>query len=63
MGTLMFVCPATGIEVSTQVEMDRETLARLSIELVYCPHCRQAHQFAGIQSWIQLYPHGHDEAA
>jgi hypothetical protein len=27
MGTLMFVCPATGIEVSTQVEMDRETLA------------------------------------
>ena len=30
MGTLIFVCPATGYEVSTGVEVDRATFRKLS---------------------------------
>jgi len=48
MGTLIFVCPATGEEVSTGLEMDLPTLQRLELGRVYCPHCRQQHQMAGI---------------
>jgi hypothetical protein len=32
MGTLVFVCPTTGHEVSTGVEVDRSNYKRLSIE-------------------------------
>jgi hypothetical protein len=48
MGTLVFVCPATGLEVSTGIEMDLATLERLGLSKIYCPHCRHAHQMAGI---------------
>jgi hypothetical protein len=52
MGTLIFVCPATGEEVSTGLEMDLPTLQRLELGRVYCPHCRQQHQMAGIKYWL-----------
>jgi hypothetical protein len=52
MGTLTFVCPATGMEVSTGIEMDLATLSSLEFSKIYCPHCRQAHQMAGIQYWL-----------
>jgi len=52
MGTLVFVCPATGIEVSTGIEMDLPTLEGLELSKIYCPHCRQTHQMAGIESWL-----------
>jgi hypothetical protein len=52
MGRLMFTCPATGIEVPTGIEMDLQTLEGLEWSKVYCPHCRQAHQMAGIQYWL-----------
>jgi hypothetical protein len=52
MGTLVFVCPATGTEVSTGIEMDASTLAELELAKVYCPHCRQPHQMAGIEYWL-----------
>jgi hypothetical protein len=52
MGTLIFVCPATGEEVSTGLEMDLPTLERLELGKVYCPRCRQLHQMAGIQYWL-----------
>ena len=35
MGTLIFVCPATGEEVSTGLEMDLPTLQRLELGRVY----------------------------
>jgi hypothetical protein len=37
MGTLVFVCPATGAEVSTGIEMDLATLQQLELSKVYCP--------------------------
>jgi hypothetical protein len=41
MGTLMFECPATGMEVSTGIEVDTasfESLSPLTADLP-CPHC------------------------
>ncbi len=52
MGTLVFICPATGQEVSTGLEMDLATLETLDLAKVYCPHCRQNHQMAGIEYWL-----------
>ena len=68
MGTLTFVCPATGNEVSTGIEMDLATLSSLELVKIYCPHCRQPHQMAGIEYWLsQLHepemPHGEDAQA
>jgi hypothetical protein len=42
----------TGEEVSTGLEMDLPTLQRLELGRVYCPHCRQQHQMAGIKYWL-----------
>jgi hypothetical protein len=52
MGTLVFICPATGQEVSTGIGMNLETFKSLYIETVRCPHCLQEHQLAGIRTWL-----------
>jgi hypothetical protein len=52
MGTLAFVCPATGDEVSTGIEMDLATLECCELSKIYCSHCRQQHQMAGIEYWL-----------
>ena len=52
MGTLVFVCPATGEEVSTGIEMDLATLSQMDVAKVYCPHCRQPHQMVCIEYWL-----------
>ncbi len=49
MGMLVFVCPATGVEVPTGIDVDPRTLKSLEFANVYCPHCRHTHQMAGIQ--------------
>ena len=41
MSTLVFVCPATGVEVCTGIEMEPATLPQLELSKVYCPHCRK----------------------
>ena len=46
MGTLVFVCPATGQEVTTGIEMDKATLASLRGEPLRCPYCPEAHQIS-----------------
>jgi hypothetical protein len=51
MGTLVFICPATGQEVSTGIEMDGATLIGLRSEQVRCPHCPQPHSLSGIRAW------------
>jgi hypothetical protein len=52
MGTLVFVCPATGLEVTTGIEMDQATLLSLRGEPLRCPYCLEPHQISGIQVWI-----------
>ena len=39
MGTSVFLCPVTGKEVSTGIEMDAPTLVSLRKHEVSCPHC------------------------
>ena len=56
MGTLTFVCPATRNEVSTGIEMDHATLSSLELSKIYCPHCRQPHQMAGIEYRLTELP-------
>lgn len=52
MGTLVFVCPATGQEVSTGIEIDATTLKSLHHDSVRCPHCQAPHQMSEIRAWI-----------
>jgi hypothetical protein len=54
MGTLVFVCPNTGHEVSTGVEIDRSNYKRLSRTktAVFCPRCHKNHVLATIWAWL-----------
>src|SRR5215471_10483038 len=52
MGTLVFVRPASGEEVSTGAEMDIPTLSQLELAKIYCPHCQQPHDMFGVEYWL-----------
>jgi hypothetical protein len=52
MGTLVFVCPTSEEEVSTGIEMDLATFARLRTQPVRCPHCLQVHLLRLLAAWI-----------
>jgi hypothetical protein len=54
MGTLIFVCPATGLEVFTSLEMDQSTFADLPSVLpdIRCPHCPKPHQRSDVNAWL-----------
>ena len=54
MGTLVFVCPATGLEVFTGLEMDRDTFAALPSVLpdIRCPHCSKPHPLSEVAAWL-----------
>ena len=43
MGTLVFVCPTTGQEVSTGIEVDRTSFKGLprTRTAIFCPRCRK----------------------
>ena len=48
MGTLVFVCPTTGHEVSTGVEVE---LSRTKTA-IFCPRCRKNHKLSVIWAWL-----------
>ena len=54
MSTLVFVCPATGHEVSTGVSVDRTTFRKLSrtATQIPCPHCHNNHALSTIAVWL-----------
>ena len=54
MGTLVFVCPTTGHEVSTGVEVDRSNYKRLSRTktAIFCPRCRKNHMLSVTWAWL-----------
>ena len=54
MGTLVFVCPTTGHEVSTGVEVDRSNYKRLlrTKTAIFFPRCRKNHLLSGIWAWL-----------
>ena len=45
MGTLIFVCPTTGHQVSTGVEVDRSSYKMLprTKTAIFCPRCHKNH--------------------
>jgi hypothetical protein len=51
MGTLFFVCPTTGREVSTGLYVDPTTYHSLpnGFSQIKCPDCNQTHSFSDIQ--------------
>jgi hypothetical protein len=54
MGTLVFVCPTTGHEVSTGVEVDRSNFRKLSRTktAIFCPRYRKNHKLSVIWAWF-----------
>ena len=54
MGTLMFECPATGMEVSTEIEVDTASFESLTPLTAYlhCPHCPNPHPMHAVRTWL-----------
>ena len=54
MGTLMFECPTTGMEVSTGIEVDTASFESLSWQNagLPCPHCPSPHPMHSVRTWL-----------
>lgn len=53
MAPLKFICPTTGHEVDTGIDVDDDSFAALDDETsLSCPHCPDAHRLSGVQSWL-----------
>jgi hypothetical protein len=59
MPPLKFMCPISGNEADTGIDMDAASFASLprdSTELS-CPHCSKSHVLAGVSAWLaELQP-------
>jgi hypothetical protein len=55
MASLFFRCPVTGHEVSTGLEVDRASCARIDDDYVEisCPYCKEPHPLASVKSWLE----------
>lgn len=51
MGVLKFICPATGEEVSTGVEVESFERLPSSVPLD-CPHCPEPHPLGSVKAWV-----------
>jgi hypothetical protein len=50
---LKFICPVSGKEADTGVELDEDTFARLNDETeLSCPHCSETHRLCEVLSWL-----------
>ena len=54
MGTLVFMCPSTGHDVSTGVEVDRSSFKSLprTRTAIFCPRCHRNHKLSVIWAWL-----------
>ena len=50
MPPLRFICPATGNEVDTDIDLDGQSFAALPRHITRfgCPHCDEPHRLAGM---------------
>jgi hypothetical protein len=54
MGGLKFICPATGEEVSTGVDVEAESSERLPSSVPPdCPHCPEPHPLGSVKAWVE----------
>jgi hypothetical protein len=56
MGRLCFVCPASGREVDTGIELDLESFDTLYGEPLGCPECLRVHRLGEIKAWVREKP-------
>jgi hypothetical protein len=56
MGALCFVCPTSGREVVTQLEVGLASLATVNIHQVGCPECGHMHGIADVGAWVATGP-------
>jgi hypothetical protein len=53
MDPLKFICPATGHQVHTEVDLDENSFADLEDDTeLSCPHCADTHRLGDVQSWL-----------
>jgi hypothetical protein len=54
MAALKFVCPGTGNDVDTGIDLDAKSFAGLprDITTLSCPHCNEPHLLTGVQEWL-----------
>jgi len=54
MPPLKFICPATGNEIDTGIDLDAQIFAALPRDITPfdCPHCDDPHLLAGVQAWL-----------
>lgn len=52
MGTLQFVCPTSGREIDTRIEVDLVSFGSLRGEQLGCPECLEVHQLSQLKAWI-----------
>ena len=54
MGVLSFICPNTGEEVSTGVDIEQESLDLLPGTVpLECPHCAEMHPIGSVKAWLE----------
>ena len=56
MGTLCFICPRSGREVDTGIELDLGSFASLRAEQLGCPDCLGVHRIIEIKAWVRDKP-------
>jgi len=54
MGNLVFVCPTTGHQVSTGVDVEGSSFKSLprTRTAIFCPRCRKNHLLSRIWAWL-----------
>ena len=54
MAGLRFMCPKTGIQVDTGIDLDAANFAALPREIttLQCPHCNEPHLLAHVSAWL-----------
>jgi hypothetical protein len=55
MATLFFMCPVTGREVSTGIDVDPASYAKIDEDFaeISCPHCKEPHPLASVKNWLE----------
>jgi hypothetical protein len=54
MGTLCFICPVSGREVDTGIELDMGGFDSLRAEPLGCPECLGVHRIGAIKAWVRV---------
>jgi hypothetical protein len=61
MDPLKFICPRTGNQVDTGVDLDDDSFGNLDDDTeLSCPHCAETHRIGEVQSWLGEFEPEHE---